>query len=393
MEFQIAGHTASHEFTKWKLMSFAACLVWTSGLQAQEMPFAHKVTQGFRHNARIAWVAPSDQPRQLENRTAELPNSAREYLDTAFSRFQSRALLILQDHDILYEKYAPGTSQRSTPLGFSISKSLTALAVGQAHCQGHIRSLDDPLKNYVPDLADTSWGEATIRQVLTMASGAYRTHLSLNGHKTQALENMIGPNVLEGTMRHNFIDLMKAHDDKELPPGTAFHYNNFDTIALGLLVEGATGQPFAEFFSQRVWQPAGAANRGAWAVTRLGQTSTYQGFSATPHDWLRLGAYVLQALQTASADCLSSFLQAATSPHLSSHGPSHQYGYQIWVNCAPEVDFCFVGYGGQYLLFNQQRRMVIYHHAATFSPVVYGVPQILWQLTPLLSQAKASSVR
>jgi hypothetical protein len=40
------------------------------------------------------------------------------------------------------------------------------------------------------------------------------------------------------------------------------------------------------------------------------------------------------------------------------------YGFQIWVNCRLEVDFCFVGFGRQNLWFNLKKNVVMYHHAA-----------------------------
>ena len=57
------------------------------------------------------------------------------------------------------------------------------LAVGHAICEGRITSIDDVMKKYVPALAGTSWGEATVRDVLKMASGAYRTIIQYNGQK------------------------------------------------------------------------------------------------------------------------------------------------------------------------------------------------------------------
>jgi CubicO group peptidase (beta-lactamase class C family) len=113
------------------------------------------------------------------------------------------------------------------------------------------------------------------------------------------------------------------------------------------------------------------------------QASTYQGFSASPHDWIRIGIMVLRELKNQDT-CFGKFLKDATSKQISSFGPATSYGYQIWVSCSNSTDFCFVGFGGQYLLFNVETDTVLYHHATTFSSVVWSTPFVMGKLAPLL---------
>lgn len=240
------------------------------------------------------------------------------------------------------------------------------MTVGKALCDGYIASIDDPLEKYVPELSGTSWGVAPIKSVLMMSSGSYKTDIRLNGHKTKQVEDRLGYPVLHGHMRENYIAVMKEIDEKEFNPGQVFYYNNMDTLALGLLVESATGKKFSDYFEESIWKPSGSQARGAWVVNNLGQTSTYQSFSATPHDWIRIGLYVLE--QRSQNNCFGEFLVQGTTELLPTNlgfilPPS--YGFQIWVNCRSEVDFCFIGYGRQYLWFNLRKNVVMYHHAAT----------------------------
>jgi hypothetical protein len=55
---------------------------------------------------------------------------------------------------------------------------------------------------------------------------------------------------------------------------------------------------------------------------------------------------------------------------------------------ASQTDFCFVGFGGQYLIFNVATNTVIYHHATSFSPVIWQTPKVMDQLIPALANAK-----
>lgn len=354
--------------------------------RATEMPYGWNVTNGFRSHARVAYVSPPSEPGQVALPTGTSSPEAKRLLDDLFKRNNTKALLVAQDGQLLYERYSFGVGRRNTPLGYSMSKSLTALAVGHAVCDGHIASVDDVMKKYVPALAGTAWGEATVRDILKMSSGAYRTTMQYNGHKYREFEQSIGAAVAEGRMNTDFLELMKQADEKEFPPGSVFNYNNFDTVALGLLVQSASGMPFPAYFERSVWKSAGAETRGAWFMTNKGQTSTYQGFSASPHDWIRIGMMVLRDLRDQDK-CIGKFLKDATSSQASSWGPASSYGYQIWVRCASQTDFCFVGFGGQHLLFNVATNTVLYHHATTFSSIVWGTPRVMDELIPHLSSS------
>lgn len=163
--------------------------------------------------------------------------------------------------------------------------------------------------------------------------------------------------------------LMRTADERAFTSGSTFNYSNIDTLALGLLVKAATNERFAKYFERTVWADSGAQSSGAWIITNRKQPSTHQGFSATPHDWIRLGLMVLNELRN-SDSCFGKYVKDLSRKQINSYGPAREYGYQTWVNCAAETDFCFVGLGGQYLLFILETNTVVYHHGTTLSSVV-----------------------
>ena len=78
---------------------------------------------------------------------------------------------LVQDGDVLFERYAPG-NDRSTPwMSFSVAKSVTSMLIGAAIRDGYIVSVDEPVANYLPRLRGTPYEASTIRNVLQMASG------------------------------------------------------------------------------------------------------------------------------------------------------------------------------------------------------------------------------
>lgn len=367
------------------LLGLCLALTLSGHVQATEMPYGQSVTNGFRNQAKVAYVNPPKDAKALGMNTPALADLAKQILDDLYGRNNSKALLVVRNGSIVYERYRFGVGRQSTPLGYSVSKSLTALTVGRALCDGHIQSIDDPIKRYVPALSGTSWGEASVKHVLRMTSGAYRTDLKFDGHKSQEMQMRVGTAISGGTMSDDFVDLMRSNDERSFPAGSVFNYSNFDTVALGLLVQGATGMPFHAYFEKAIWQPMGAQAPGAWFVNKGGQTSTYNGFSATPHDWARLGVMVLEALRNPDS-CFGKYLSEATSHQVASTGAATSYGYQIWVGCrSAQTDFCFVGFGGQYLLFHVASQTLVYHHATSFSQVLWLTPRVMDALIPALA--------
>lgn len=335
--------------------------VCTHSALAQDATFWYDSSNGFRNKAKVAITQPSDVKLDLK-KSLSTDERLKKILDDDFSSKQFRALIVAKNNSIIYERYGFGLNEQSTPLGFSMSKSLTALAVGKAVCDGHIQNLNNRVEQYVTKLAGTSWGNSTITDVLTMRSGAFETDLlgHRKGHRSpEAID------IYYGRVNRSYIEVVKDADLKESTPGSKFHYSNTDTLILGLVVQEATKLQFPQYFETAVWRQAKTANDGAWLVNGSNEAATYLGFSATPKDWIRLGLHVLDQLKI--DDCYGNYLKQATStkvPHTGS-GPSNEYGYQIWTNCGLGADFCFVGRGGQYLLFNKKENLVLYLHATS----------------------------
>lgn len=353
----------------------AVLCTWTSLVNASEFPNAMNLTKGLRHVAKVAYtnVSPPIEVKSLRIDPAALDSETKSQLDQFFSKSNVRIAVMSRGDRIIYENYKLFLSRRDTPLGYSMSKSLTGLLVGQALCDGHLRSLDETVGTYVPALRNTVWGDATIEQLLTMTSGAFSTLPT--GMKSEEEAVKIRP-IYDGSYNGRLEDFFKQAEERSFPVGKYFNYSNYDTLALGLLIEAATGKRFIDYFSESLWRVAGAESRGAWIVGNKGETMSFAGFSATPFDWVRVGRFVLDQLKQPET-CMGKFINAATTTKIATNSwLSGGYGYQIWTNCGASFDFCFVGYGGQFLYFNKSKDIVIYQHAAMESQSVYIEPRI-----------------
>ena len=92
---------------------------------------------------------------------------------------RTAGLVIIQDGKIRLKKYGLRFSGNGRWTSFSVAKSVTSTLVGAAIKDGYIKSIDDKVSDYIPDLKGSVYDDVTIKQLLTMTSGCR----SASGHK------------------------------------------------------------------------------------------------------------------------------------------------------------------------------------------------------------------
>jgi len=309
----------------------------------------------FLRNPELRWrdlpPAAREQPVAEDLRAPER-DALRAQAQAALERPGTLALALIERGTLVFEGYAGGGSATDRFFSFSVAKSLTALAVGEALCAGRIRSLDDTAMSYAPELAGTAFGEASVRHLLMMASSAQSGGPELNG------QPQAGAFMAEMRGRKSLMEQWREHGRRargflsEIRPGERFDYNNLDTAALGAVVRGATGSDFSAWFRQAVVEKAGLADTSRWHLDRDGRELNYAAYSATLRDWVRLALRFRAVLQGATDEpCLRAFLEEGTRTRLPTYARSGfaGYGYQIWTDLipGPRDAFWMLGYGGQ----------------------------------------------
>lgn len=341
----------------------AVCAQWRSTVSPDDWD---RVSQGFRKEAKVVFLPPSDSPLNLESYSDEITAKRTvSMIDTVLNKFigmkGTRILIISTNKKIIYSKYASNSLRSSTPLGYSMSKSLTSLAIGKLLCKYPLITLNTKGKDLVTGFDGTSWGESTLEQILMMKSGSSIQEPIRAGWQSETVAKN-HRSIFSGENKLDVVEKMKSDDDKSFASGTTFQYNNYDTLFLGLVIESVSGIKFHKFFEEEIWSEVGAKQAGAWFVNEKGQTYTYLGFSADPEDWIRIGNYVNDSVE--KNDCFGEYLKKATFQLQKTFVPTRCYGYQIWSWCNSE-EFFFMGYGGQYLIMNPIRQWVAYAHQTT----------------------------
>ena len=279
------------------------------------------------------------------------------YLDS----HPATGLLVLKDGQILVERYQYGRSAEQRFTSFSMAKTVVAMALGIAVAEGSIASLDDPVDQYEPALADTAWKGVALRHVLNMASGV-RFDETYDKADTDIARLSRAWTLQQGSLLGKLHDIQQ-HDAQ---PGERFMYVSAETQVLAQVLARATGRPLAAYVSEKLWVPMGAEADAAWVLDGAGTEAAYCCLSARLRDWGRLGQLLLDEGQRDGRSVIpKDWVAAATTvraadTHLQPRRatPYFGYGYQTWI-FPDQLGFALLGVRGQSVFVNPKQRLVM----------------------------------
>ena len=80
----------------------------------------------------------------------------------------SAALLVVHDGKVRLERYGLGFDGNGRWTSFSVAKSITSTLVGAALRDGHIRSMDDKVSDYIPQMKGSAYDDVSIRRIFNV---------------------------------------------------------------------------------------------------------------------------------------------------------------------------------------------------------------------------------
>lgn len=241
-------------------------------------------------------VAPATVPRPLHSDPhPELlsgtfeSNAGTEVIEDFLSRSRSDSLTIVRGDDLLLEWRTPGFAADEPHLIFSVTKSVTAMLAG-ALVRQHGLDVDAPVTHYVPEVATSAFGDATVRNLLDMTVSFRFVEDYTPGPDVRDYRYSVGwyPAPWDAPRLHDFI----ATRVKEGEHGQRFRYLSPATDLLGWVCETVSGLPYHHALSQYVWQPMGAEHEANMTLDRSGSPRAAGGLSAIPRDMARFGMLI-----------------------------------------------------------------------------------------------------
>jgi CubicO group peptidase (beta-lactamase class C family) len=271
-----------------------------------------------------------------------------------YMRTQNTAgLVILQDGRVRFERYGLGFDAAGRWTSFSVAKSFTSTLVGAAIQDGHIKSLEDKVSQYIAGLRGSAYDEVTVRQHLTMSSGV-RWNEDYEDPKADVAQfNNATPEAgMDATVSY-LRKLPRAH-----PPGEVWNYNTGETNLIGVLVSSATGKPLAQYLQEKIWHPAGMESEATWLLGRTGHEIAGCCLQASTRDFARFGLFVLANGAAGGQPVVPpDWFAQATRKQKDIGDPGRGYGFQWWTYDDGSV--AAQGIFGQGIYIDPQRRLVI----------------------------------
>ena len=333
---------------KLTVLSISLALAWVPVHAQNTVPSSFQATGYSGYISHRHFMKPVGPVRELAR--GNLTQDQQRVADQAAQLAQNNSLLsivLVERGKIIYEHYNWPSREDRWFYSWSMSKSLTAYTLGTALCTGKIDSLDTPAAQLSPELRGTVHGEARVKDLLMMSSGAREAQP--NGEYRDSAWMQITQKVYGGQeyLRDNgargqgFFGATKS--------GSTFSYNNTDTLALESVVQARGG--FIKQFEENIWSKIGAERGASWVLDRDKRAVAYAGFTANTRDWARLAMWSIDQLKGKDA-CMRDYMQAATRSQISNHSQTGRsfksYGYQTFVgNFGPGDSYWWIGHGGQ----------------------------------------------
>ncbi|HWY48828.1 MAG TPA: serine hydrolase [Bryobacteraceae bacterium] len=325
-------------------------------------------------NQRLDWVRRPAHLFRLVEPTAPFSlsytvNDKTYSLDDYLLQGNVLGLLVLKDNQIVYEKYLHDATPEDRFLSMSISKSVVSVLIGVALEEGKIHSVDDLVTQYLPYLKDSAYKDATLKNLLQMASG-----IEFN-------EDYLDP---KADIHRVIFDLIRGGEafketavalKQERRPGTAFHYQSINTQMLGLILEKVTGTPLNKYAEEKLWKKIGAESDAFFYESKnQPEICAFGCFNATLRDYARFGLMAMSYGKLGDTRVVN-----AAWMHESTTAPAFNagYGYQWWLSAnSPDHVFRAIGIYGQTIYINPAKHVVIAQFRALPKPsgALPGIP-------------------
>ena len=203
-------------------------------------------------------------------------------------------MLILHEGRVVYEHYSGCLEETGKHAAMSMTKSMTGLLAEILVVEGQ---LDDTaqVSAIVPELADSAFGSATVRQVMDMTTALDYSEDYADPEAdiwlySKAASPLPKPEGYEGP--NGYFEYLQTVKQDGVH-GEAFGYRTINTDALGWIISRVTDKSVAQLLSERLWSQMGAEQDGYMTVDAKGTPFAGGGLSAGLRDLGRIGLLML----------------------------------------------------------------------------------------------------
>ncbi|MBC3346020.1 serine hydrolase [Pseudomonas sp. SWRI196] len=278
--------------------------------------------------------------------------------------------LVMRGDQVLFERYFNGQRPDDRHVMFSVTKSLIGV-LGEQLISDAVLDPTRQVSSYVPELAGSAFGDASVRQLFDMAVGVdysevYDDPASESSQYGYACGFNPAPSQYsEFESLYQYLPSLRKRGEH----GGFFHYVTATTEALAWVMECASGRSCAQLL-QAVWSRLGCERDGYFMADPWGRSVAGAGFSATLRDMARFGRLLANDGRHAGSQLLSSEAIGriasgaspaiyAANPEFSAWTPGASYRSQWYVFNDHSQALMAGGIHGQYLFIDKPSKVVI----------------------------------
>jgi CubicO group peptidase (beta-lactamase class C family) len=242
-------------------------------------------------------------------------------LEEFLKKSKTVAFAVIKNDTVVYEYFAKKYDEKSVVPSFSMAKSYISMLIGIAHEEGKIKSLDDPITNYLKDMDSLRFHKITIRHLLNMRSGIRFNESYFNPFGDVA-------KLYYGTNLRKQIKSLKVSS----APDLNFNYISINTQLLGFVLEEATGVKMEKYLEEKLWSKMGTQFSATWSIDSKKQQNVkaFSSLNATLYDFAKLGRLMNHGGSWNGKQLVSSSW-ISESLHHGAELNNRAYSYQWWI--------------------------------------------------------------
>lgn len=260
------------------------------------------------------------------------------------------AFLIIQNDTIKYEKYFNGYDKTSITTSFSVAKSITSILIGCAIKEGSIKSIDEPIINYIPELKNKNLDNVTIKHLLQMTSGIKFNESYFNPFSDAAIF-YYGRNLRRSIAKLKY----------KTEPGKKFEYNSGNAQLLGLVLERSLKtKTVTQYFQEKLWKPLGMEYDGSWSIDKNnnGIEKTFCCINARANDFAKIGRLYLNKGNWNGKQIVPENWIYESTKIDTTNGSKWYYQYQWWIT-NKKGNYMAQGFLGQFIYVCPSKNLII----------------------------------
>ena len=261
------------------------------------------------------------------------------------------AFVVIQNDQIVSERYFNGYDSRSKTNSFSMAKTVLTMLVGKAIEEGHITSFDQPIVTLLPEFKGDPLGEKATLAHLSLMNSGYEW--------TEHYYSPVSPTVelLYGSDIERF--LTGGYFSAE--PGTFWEYSSASTQLLGIALKRAllannAADSVSDYLSQKLWQPLGMNDDALWHLDNSDMELVFCCLNSNARNFAKLGMLMLNNgqwndQQVLPKDLVEMMITPVGQPY---------YGYSTWLGLDHQpAHYYMSGHLGQFVIVVPEYNMVV----------------------------------